>query len=203
MKNKSINKKLFISFVAVFVISLIFLVSANVCKAVVFNNPIGAQDFQTLLGQILTAIQGLIVVLATIFLVIGGIMYMISAGDQGMIERGKKIMTAAIIGLVLALSANTFLVEIWRILQPVSGTAPVGTTFRTIAMNVLQFLLSLVGILGIIGMVVGGGFMLTAYGNDERVKKGKTILTYAIIGVVIAFSSLIIVSQISKLITGY
>lgn len=184
--------------VAILIIGFFFLPEFS--QAISFENPIAATSFQGLLGQILGALQGLIAILAVIFIVVGGIMYMISAGNQGMMDKAKKIITAAVIGLVIALSANTFMVEIWRILQPASGTAPTGTGFQEIATRALQFLLSIVGVLGIIGMVIGGGMMLTAYGSEERVKKGKQILTYAILGVIVSLSALIIVTQITKLI---
>jgi FtsH-binding integral membrane protein len=119
-----------------------------------------------------------------------------------MMEKAKKTITAALIGLVIALSANTFLVEIWDILEPTEGTPPAGPKFKDIAVNVLQFLLSIVGILAIIGMVVGGMMMMTAYGNQEKITKGKNILTYSIIGIVISLSALIIVRQVSELVLG-
>jgi len=196
------NKKFLFPCLLSLLVLFLFFFTTDFSKAISFTPPINCLDVPCLLAQVLGALQGLIAVLAVIFIVIGGIMYMISAGDQNMAARGKKIITAALIGLVIALSANTFLVEIWRILQPTTGTAPVGLGFKQIAINVLQFLLSIVGILGIIGLVIGGGMMITAYGNEERAKKGKTVVTYAIIGIVISLSALIIVSQISTLILG-
>lgn len=171
-------------------------------SSISFENPISSNDVASLLAKILSTVRSLIIVLATVFIVIGGIMYMVSAGNSGMMDRARKILTAAIIGLVIALSADTFLVEIWNILRPADIAKPVGLTLSQIAVNVLKLLVSLVWVLGIISMVVGGMFMLTAYGNEERAKKGKTILTYAILGVVISLSALIIVGQIQQLIGG-
>lgn len=172
---------------------------------VVFFNPIGAGTVPALLSQVLGVLQGLIAVLAVIFIVAGGIMYMFAGVNQAAATKGKAMITAAVIGLVIALSANTFLIEIWNILRPVTGVTPppAGQGLKEIAINVLQFLLSIVGVLGIIAMVIGGGMMLTAYGNPERATKGKIIATYAVIGIVISLSALIIVRQISNLILGY
>lgn len=170
--------------------------------SVVFENPISSSSVSGLLAQVLSALRSLIIVLATVFIVIGGIMYMISAGNSGMAERAKKIITASLIGLVIALSANTFIIEIWNILKPTDMSKPAGLGLVAIATNVLSLLVSLVWVLGVIGMVIGGGFMLTAYGNEERAKKGKTVFTYSILGVVISLSALIIVGQIQQLIGG-
>lgn len=197
-------KKKFLYLHALFLaVCFIFLFLVDFSQAaIIFNNPITSPDVKTLAGQVLGALQSLIAVLAVIFIVVGGIMYMISGGDQNMLERAKKIITSALIGLVIALSANTFLVEIWNILKPVTGEAPAGPTLKEIATNVLQFLLAIVGILAIIGMIVGGSMMIVSYGNEERITKGKTILTYSIIGIVISLSALIIVRQIATLILG-
>jgi uncharacterized membrane protein (UPF0182 family) len=194
------NKKFL--FLSLFVGVVLFLISFNSVKGIEFSNPIGSSDFSTLAEQVLSALRSMIAVLAIIFIVVGGIMYMISGGNQGMMEKAKKTITAALIGLVIALSANTFLVEIWDILEPTEGTPPAGPKFKDIAVNVLQFLLSIVGILAIIGMVVGGMMMMTAYGNQEKITKGKNILTYSIIGIVISLSALIIVRQVSELVLG-
>lgn len=199
------NKKFF-SLGLFFIITLLcFIFATGFSEAIAFENPIGAQNVSELLSQVLGALQALIAILAVIFIVIGGIMYMFAGVNQAAATKGKTMITAAMIGLVIALSANTFLIEIWNILRPVAGVTPppAGQGLKEIAINVLQFLLSLVGILGIIAMVIGGGMMLTAYGNPERATKGKTIATYAVIGVVISLSALIIVRQISNLILGY
>lgn len=179
-----------------FISSFYFVWAAD---SIVFSNPIGSPDLNSFLALVAGNLSGLVASLAVIFIVVGGIMYMISAGDQNMIERAKKIITAAIIGLVIALSAQTFLVEIYRM---VGGTQVQGRTFQQIAIDVLKFLLGLVGVLGIIAMVIGGVMMLTAYGNEEQVTKGKKIVTYAIIGVIVSLGSLIIVQEVTQFVVG-
>jgi hypothetical protein len=54
------------------------------------------------LAQILLALAG---GLAVIFIIVGAIFYIISAGDPGRIKRGKDILTNAIVGLLIILSA--------------------------------------------------------------------------------------------------
>lgn len=62
-------------------------------------------------GSILGIIQNLLFWLLTIFgiagifgFVISGIMYLISTGDQGMIDRAKAGMTYSIVGIIVGLS---------------------------------------------------------------------------------------------------
>ncbi len=67
-----------------------------------------------------------------------------------------------------------------------------------ILLNILYFLLSIVGIVAIIGLVVAGGFYLTAGGNEQRITLAKRASLASVIGVIVALGALVIVSQLTK-----
>jgi hypothetical protein len=48
-------------------------------------------------------------------------------------------------------------------------------------------------------LVVGGLMYITAAGDEGRVETGKKIVTYAVIGIAVALSALVIVTQVAKL----
>lgn len=170
-----------------------------------FPNPIPPSTVSELLSSVLSKLMGLIAIVAIVFIVIGGIMYILSAGNTTMMTRAKNIWTGAVIGLAIALAAPTFLKEIREILGggQTGGSAEAwvsnALTIKQIALNILKLLLSLVGILGIIAMVVGGGMLLTAYGEERRIDKGKAFIKYAIIGIVVSISALIVVREVASL----
>lgn len=171
-----------------------------------FANPIGFNSVSGLLSSVLSNLMGLIAIIAVIFIVIGGIMYMTSGGNEAMVTRAKKTWTGAVIGLVIALSAPTFLKQIREILgrnENTGGNADNwvsnALTIQEIAVNVLSFLLSVFGILATIAIIIGGGMYLTAYGDEKKIDDGKKILKYAIIGIVVSLSGLLIVRQIGTL----
>ena len=58
-----------------------------------------------LVGRIVTILLIVAIVLALIFLVIGGIRWITSGGDKGKLESARGTVTAAVVGLVVALSA--------------------------------------------------------------------------------------------------
>ena len=127
---------------------------------------------------------------------------MLAGGDDKKITTAKNIITSAIIGFAIAISAGTFLKEVQKILgQTPSGQTATALDLKTIIENTLNFLLSIVGIIAMIGLVVGGVFYLTAYGDEDRAKKGKSIITSSIIGIAIALAALVIVKQVFELIT--
>lgn len=159
-------------------------------------NPLGFSTVESFLTNgILVWLQGVIVTLALVFFVIGALMYIMGGADESNIKKGKAAMTAALIGLALGIGAPTFLREIYTIFG-VSG-APAGPTLVQIALNVLKFLLSIVGILTIIMLVVSGIAYMSSGGDEGRAKTAKNMATYAAIGLTLALASLILVRQIS------
>lgn len=174
-------------------------------ETVDFPNPIKASTMSEFLGNVLNALLGVVAFISLIFIIIGAVMYMVSAGNEQAIERAKKTITGAVVGLAIAAAAPTFLKEIKKILGGASGTnaddiVNKAYTLKDIAINVLNFLLSVTGIVAIIGLIVGAIFYLTSYGDEERMEKGKKILAASIIGIIVAFSALVIVRQVANLI---
>lgn len=164
------------------------------------TNPLNFTTVNDLLAKILTFLQTFIVILALIFIIIGAFLYISSGGDSGRVEAGKKCITAALIGLALGIAAPAFLRQIADILgwtaAPPTG---VGTslTLIQIATNILNFLLSIVGVVALIMLVIGAFMYLTAAGDEDRIDTGKKIAKYSIIGITIALAALVLVRQIA------
>ncbi len=174
---------------------------------VCFPNPIKASTMSEFLGNVLSALLGVVAFISLIFIIIGAVMYMLSAGNEQAIERAKKTITGAVAGLAIAAAAPTFLKTVKDILGGANGAnaddiVNRAFTLKDIAVNVLNFLLSVTGIVAIIGLIVGAIFYLTSYGDEERMEKGKKILVASIIGIVIAFASLVIVRQVAGLVAA-
>lgn len=142
--------------------------------------------------------------LALVMITIGGFMYITSAGDNGRTETAKKLITAAVIGFAIAIAAPSFLRELSIILNwgpAATGLPPgVGTslTFLQILQKALDFLLSIVGIVAIIMLVVGGIMYLTSAGDEDRIDTGKSIVKYAMIGIGVALGALVLVRQLAN-----
>lgn len=63
--------------------------------------------------------------------------------------------------------------------------------------NVIKILLSFVGLLSVIFIVVGGIFYILSTGEPARIQKAKSIITNAIIGLIVALVSYAVVTFIS------
>jgi hypothetical protein len=163
----------------------------------------------SLISTILDTVYKIVVGLSLIFIVIGGIMYMVSSGNDEKMAKAKKIVIYAIMGLAITVGAAIFLKEIATALGIRNDLFTVGGDniekledvegMQTVMGKVISLLLTSLGMLGIIGLVIGGIWYLNAGGNEDKMEIGKKTLIYSVLGLVIAIGSLIIVKQIAVL----
>ena len=172
-------------------------------SAVSFNlaNPLKYDSVEGALTNIMGAIRGLVVTLALLMIVIGGVMYIISFGNADSMKKAKSIVLAALIGLAIVIAAPAFLKEIAILLGWDTASAIEGGTNLTltqIAVKVLNFLLSIIGTLAIIMMIISGIMYLSSAGNDGRMKQAKGIFMASLIGIAVALASMVLVTAVAR-----
>jgi hypothetical protein len=74
---------------------------------------LAAATLDQVIGNVRTWLVGLLAALATMFLTIGGVKYLIASGDPGEVEKAKGALKSAAIGYALAILAPG-LVEILK-----------------------------------------------------------------------------------------
>ncbi|MDP3998188.1 MAG: pilin [bacterium] len=103
------------TFVILLIITSIFILSTQICFAadcsgtsqdgtVQLCNPLGnttGTSIPTLLGKIISSVLGVVGSLALVMFIYGGITWMISAGNQEQVTKGKNILIWATIGIVI------------------------------------------------------------------------------------------------------
>lgn len=80
----------------------------------------------------------------------------------------------------------------------ITGSITNAPRITYILSNVLQFLLSIVGIVAIIGLVASGIIYLTSGGNEKRATFAKRAALASVIGIAVALGALVIVNQLSE-----
>jgi hypothetical protein len=165
-----------------------------------FENPIAYNTVDEILTALLDNLRAIIITLALVFIVVGAILYITSAGSEGRMTLAKNAIFAAVIGLAIGIAAPSFLKEIYTVLAPgsVPGTVSGSLSLTQIALNVLNFLLSVVGVIGIIMLVASGITYLTSAGNEGQIETAKKMTTWAIVGIAIALGALVIVKQLAS-----
>lgn len=168
-----------------------------------FGNLLAVDSVKDLLLAIIEHLQGIIAFIAVLFIVIAGIAYITAGGKENQIKLAKNIWVGSIIGLVLALLAPTILKEVRQIFF-VGGALPTEfddvPTLKDIILEVISFLLSILGILAIISLVISGFIYLFSLGDTDRAGKAKDMIKWSIVGLVLAGASVIIVKQLAEFI---
>jgi hypothetical protein len=95
-------------------------VSLPVSLAVPLASPAPAVLAVNDLGQVIASLQtwimGLLAAVATLFLVVGGLRYVLAAGDPSEIERAKGALKSAAVGYALAVLAPVLMTALRQIL---------------------------------------------------------------------------------------
>lgn len=72
-------------------------------------------------------------------------------------------------------------------------------TLDGILTNLIQWLLTLVGILALLALVVGGIRLIVAFGREDSVKSAKQIIFWAVIGLIVVFVSYTIIIRVAAI----
>jgi heme/copper-type cytochrome/quinol oxidase subunit 2 len=80
-----------------------------------------------------------------------------------------------------------------------AGVISDAPTLGQVGLNILNFLLSIAGIIAIIALVISGMIYFFSAGNERRTEVAKKSATYAIVGIVLTLGSMVLV----KLIGGF
>lgn len=187
--------------------SLSFLFVFNFALAGMYTGGIDnhagvTSDVNDFLEAVMVHMQGIIAFLAVMFILIGAILYMTAGGNQTQATIARVCVTGAIIGLALAAAGPSFLRQISDTVF--GGAAPTNDiatapTLIDIITRTLTFLLSIAGIIAIIGLTISGLLYIFAAGDNSQATKAKEAMKYSLVGIILAGSAIIIVRQVVAL----
>ena len=69
-------------------------------------------------------------------------------------------------------------------------------SFRQLVLTILNFFLGFLGLLAVIMIIYGGVLYVSAGGDEGKIDKGKKIIMYAIVGIIIILLSFAIVNTV-------
>ena len=142
------------------------------------------------IGIALTDMLTVVGIVAIVFIIIGGFQYMTSAGDPGRAKNGQTTLIRAVVGLIIALSAEAVVTYIGN----AAGLSNAGTSTdlspgASAALGSLSSLLTIVyfiaGALAIIMIIYAGIQWITSAGDPGKATRARSTLLYSIIGLLI------------------
>lgn len=118
--------------------------------------------------------------IAVAFVMYGGFLYMTSSGDPGQAAKGKKVLTNAVIGIIITRIADLIMKTIRDLGNIANGTSAAG-----VAKDIANEFLFWGGAICVI-MILWGGLQYTmSTGDPGKATKAKNTIVYAVIGLVI------------------
>lgn len=117
----------------------------------------------------------------------------------------KKSIKNIAVGLVtsLALMMTSFTaVNAQGFISPTDNPQAISTatggqgSFRSLALTIVNFFLTFLGLIAVVMIIYGGFLYVSAAGNQEKIESAKKIIMYAVIGIVVILLSFAIVNTV-------
>ena len=165
------------------------------------------QAIVIIIANVLTDLTIVAAYLVLAFVIYGGYLYIFSSGEAGKVEKGKKTILHAFIGLGIVTLSNVALNAIRFALLSSSATfqdchdAAGNITMciepTSVITNAIQWIIGTAGVIALVFVVIGGIGYITSAGDSNKLQKAKNTIVYALIGLVIVAISEILVSFVA------
>jgi len=148
--------------------------------------------------------------IAVLMIVVGGVMIMLGGEDEEYKTRGITTITWAIAGLIIATLAYV-IVEIVNRIAVSEGNPNVdvfiddghgianlagGSLLTEIIPRIIQIILQIVGVIALGLLMYAGALMVMRDADDELITKARSLMLYAIIGIVVAVLAYVIIEGV-------
>ncbi|MBW6441257.1 hypothetical protein K0B03_04515 [Patescibacteria group bacterium] len=112
--------------------------------------------------------------------------------------KSKNYLTGLIlVGFSFALVGIANAAWVWEPQVQIPGIPTTGVTLSMYLVGLYNFLLSVVGIVAVMMLIVGGMRLITAAGNSAALSSGKEIISNALVGLLLALLSWVFISTIN------
>lgn len=110
----------------------------------------------------------------------------------------NKLKTAAFTTAIILLALSVFpaaaQIEDIQNAKCIGLNIACGANLQGFIFNVIDVFLLLVGVIALGALIYGGFKYITSLGNDEDINKGKRIVIYAVVGLIVVGVSAVIVN---------
>lgn len=150
---------------------------------------------KTLAVNIIKLLLSIVATVAVLFMVIGGIQYITSAGNPEGIEKAKNTILYAVIGTILSILAFAIVTFISAQLPPYGPTpADAATAIKEVLTKLSSAFLAIAGTIAVLFIIIGGFQYITSAGNPDAIEKAKNTILYAVIGLLACILSYAVIN---------
>ena len=150
-------------------------------------------NFGELIAIIWSYGSEVLIAMGILFIVLGAFYYVASAGNEERIQQGKEMIFGSIVGIGIVLLSGIIL----RLLhQPVEGTTGALAEVPQVIHNSTNILIGLIAAVSVVMLTYSGIQYMIAKGNEEKIDKAHSAMTYGIYGLIIGVMAYAIVNTI-------
>lgn len=150
---------------------------------------------------------------AVLMVVVGGVMIMVSGEEEEYKTRGIKTVVWSIVGLFVAVLSYTIVEIVNQV--PLTGDSPqtnlivsdegavaglaTGELRTYIIPTIIKMILQIMGSVALGLLLYAGGLMVLRDGDEERISKARTLIIYALLGVLVSALSYVLIDAILQI----
>jgi hypothetical protein len=141
--------------------------------------------------NIIEIVLVLTAIIAVIFVLYGGFLFITGGGNSSQVEKARKSILNALIGLVISMGA----IAMTNLIFDVVGDASKNEfgvpelTPEQLLQNGLNLFYYIAGIVAVLVIIISGINYTTSLGDSGRVTKAKNMIFYAVVGLVVVFAA--------------
>lgn len=139
---------------------------------------------------------------ALAMIIYGGYQYMMSQGDPGKAAKGKKTLTSAVTGAIIAMGASV-IVNTLMLALSIDRSAGAKQTFSTADLQgVFSWAYTMSGIVAVIFVIKSGMDYMLSQGDPGKVKQATRGMIFSVVGLVIVILASVITRFIIDSVAG-
>ncbi len=129
--------------------------------------------------------------IAIFFIIYGGFQFMTGGSNPSQVEKARKTILNAVIGLVIAMGAISIVNFIFSLFGAQAGNENgiIEMTGEELLRNGLNLTYFIGGVIAVIVIVISGINYVISSGDAAKITKAKNMLTYSIVGLIIVVTA--------------
>lgn len=157
----------------------------------------------TIVLNVLFDLMVIIGYIAVGFVVYGGYLYIMSQGDPTKATKGKRTLTTAITGVIIAMGASVLVNTAVTILGINTADGAQQTGFdATRVQGIFSWAYSMAGLVAVIFIIKSGIDYMLSQGDPGKTQKATRGIVYSIVGLIVVILAAVITSTVIKSVGG-
>lgn len=156
----------------------------------------------TIVLNVLFDLMVMIGYIAVGFVIYGGYLYILSQGDPGKAQKGKRTLMTAITGVIIAMGASVLVNTAVTILGINTGSGAQQGFDAANVQGIFSWAYSMAGLVAVIFIIKSGIDYMLSQGDPGKTQKATRGIVYSVIGLVVVILAALITGAVISSVGG-